>query len=205
VYMYPHIDHGLRSPSYFMPSGGRAVTDRSNIVFTGEALPPVKRTTTTATAKDAAAAAAVAAAAGGGGGGGAAVAVPVSACDDMVGICSSPSAGSAPPATATTISAAHFICAPAATAPLAAAGAAAPSPPPPIPPRSVSMSPALHLLLICSAARYCYCDPTVRYIYSSLLCCWCWLTQMIFNIGLAVSVHMFLGMATGTFYPRARG
>ncbi|NP_001168849.1 uncharacterized protein LOC100382654 [Zea mays] len=111
-------------------------TDRSLHIATGEALPPVKRTTTTATAKDAAAAAAVAAAAGGGGGGGAAVAVPVSACDDMVGICSSPSAGSAPPATATTISAAHFICAPAATAPLAAAGAAAPSPPPPIPPRS---------------------------------------------------------------------
>ncbi|CAN6297659.1 unnamed protein product [Urochloa humidicola] len=76
-------------------------------------------------------AAAAAAAAGGGaaaaaGGGVVVVAVPT-ACDDMVGICGTPSAGSA-----ATTSAAHFLCAPPATAPLAAA----PSPPPPIPPRT---------------------------------------------------------------------
>ncbi|XP_066330986.1 transcription factor NIGTH1-like [Miscanthus floridulus] len=95
-------------------------TDRSLHIATGVALPPVQRTT--ATGKEAAAAEAA---------GGGVVVVPVPACDGMVGICSSPSAGSAPPATAPT-SAAHFLCAPAATAPLAAA----PSPPPPIPPRN---------------------------------------------------------------------
>ncbi|KAJ1293446.1 hypothetical protein BS78_01G068900 [Paspalum vaginatum] len=103
-------------------------TDRSllHIATPGEAaLPPLQRT---ATGMEAAAAAGGGAAAAGGG----LLVVPVPAtCDDMVGICSSPSAGSAPPATATT-SAAHFLCAPAATAPLPVA----PSPPPPIPPRN---------------------------------------------------------------------
>ncbi|AQK62618.1 probable transcription factor GLK2 [Zea mays] len=99
-------------------------TDRSSLlhIAAGEALPPVQRTNT-ATEKAAAAAAAP--------GRGGVVVVPVPACDDMVGICGSPSAGSAPPATATT-SAAHFLCAPAATAPLAVA----PSPLPPMPPRN---------------------------------------------------------------------
>lgn len=133
---------------------GRVMADRSNAVFTGEALPPVQRTNT-ATEK----AAAAAAAAGRGG----VVVVPVPACDDMVGICGSPSAGSAPPATATT-SAAHFLCAPAATAPLAVA----PSPLPPMPPRSVCMSPSsLNLLSVC----YCYCCPIIRHLYSRF-CCW---------------------------------
>ncbi|WVZ60682.1 hypothetical protein U9M48_010669 [Paspalum notatum var. saurae] len=104
-------------------------TDRSlHIATAGDALPLLQR----------AAATGMEAAAGGGAGGGGAgggllvvPAVPAACDDDMVGICSSPSAGSAPPATATT-SAAHFLCAPAATAPLPVA----PSPPPPIPPRN---------------------------------------------------------------------
>ncbi|KAF8709888.1 hypothetical protein HU200_029602 [Digitaria exilis] len=103
-------------------------TDRSLTISTGEgeAL-PLQRT---ATGMEEAAAAAVAQ--GGGiaaaaGGGVVMVRVPLpAACDDIVGICSSPSAGSA-----ATTSAAHFLCAPPATAPLAVA----PSPPPPIPPR----------------------------------------------------------------------
>nr|CAB3498073.1 unnamed protein product [Digitaria exilis] len=112
-------------------------TDRSLTISTGEgeAL-PLQRT---ATGMEEAAAAAVAQ--GGGiaaaaGGGVVMVRVPLpAACDDIVGICSSPSAGSA-----ATTSAAHFLCAPPATAPLAVA----PSPPPPIPPRSVSASHPHH-------------------------------------------------------------
>ncbi|TVU44838.1 hypothetical protein EJB05_04299, partial [Eragrostis curvula] len=95
-------------------------TDRSSHISTGEMLLLPQQRTATAMEVEAAAAG------GGGRGGGAVAPVALPTCDDMVGICGSS------PAAAATPSAARFLCAPAATAPLAAV----PSPPPHMHPRT---------------------------------------------------------------------